>query len=68
MTRWEAVSFMLPHPARHRTIVRKVISYAPGRYWHTANVASPDDLDDALCDLLTEAYTAALEAAPPEDG
>ena len=29
------------------------------RHWHIANVAGPEDLDDDLLDLLTEAYHAA---------
>jgi hypothetical protein len=55
MERWVAVSFSLPRRASHRTITRKVVEYS-GRYFHVANVASADDLDDALLDLLTEAY------------
>jgi hypothetical protein len=27
-----------------------------GRYWHVANLATPDDLDDQLREWLTEAY------------
>ena len=53
--RWVAVSFSLGRRATHRTIVRKVIPYGR-RYWHIANVASPDDLDADLLALLTEAY------------
>lgn len=60
MQRWVAVSFALPRRAGHPTIVRKVVPYN-GRYYHIANVASPDDLDEALLDLLTEAYLAAPE-------
>lgn len=55
MQRWVALSFSLSRRARHRTIVRKVIEYR-GRYWHVANVTGPDDVDDALRQLLTEAY------------
>lgn len=55
MQHWVAIWFALPRTARHRTITRKVIEHH-GRHWHIANVASPDDLDDALCALLTEAY------------
>ena len=55
MQKWVAVSFMLQRPARHRTIVRKVVAYG-GRYYHVANVVEADDVDAALCDLLTEAY------------
>ena len=55
MQHWVAVSFALSRKATHRTITRKVISYG-SKFWHTANVATPDDFDDALRDLLTEAY------------
>lgn len=55
MQRWVALSFSLGRPARHPTIVRKVIPYG-GRYFHVANVATPDDLDEDLCELLTAAY------------
>ena len=55
MERWVAVSFMLGRRATHRTITRKVGEYG-GRFWHVANVTGPDDVDDALQDLLTEAY------------
>jgi hypothetical protein len=55
MQRWVAVSFSLDRRADHRTITRKVLPYG-GRYFHVANVASPDDVDDALSELLIEAY------------
>ena len=55
MQKWVAVSFGLRREARHRTITRKVVSYG-NRYWHTANVATPSDLDEDLCHLLAEAY------------
>ena len=58
MQKWVALSFSLRRHAHHRTIVRKVIPYG-GRYWHTANVTGPGDVDDDLLDLLTEAYLAA---------
>jgi hypothetical protein len=60
MQRWVAVSFSLERRASHRTIVRKVIPYG-GRYYHTANVAKPSDVDATLRDLLTQAY---VETAP----
>ena len=55
MTRWEALSFALPHPVRHPRITRKVQQYH-GRYHHVANLRSADDLDDRLRGWLTEAY------------
>lgn len=55
MQRWVAISFALDRVARHRLITRKVIANA-GRFWHVANVAEPDDLDDDLSELLAEAY------------
>lgn len=53
--RWVALSFGLGRRATHPTITRKVVEYA-GRFWHIANVADPDEFDDDLADLLTEAY------------
>ena len=55
MQKWVAVSFMLARPARHRTIVRKVVAYG-GRYYHVANVTGPDEVDASFCELLTAAY------------
>ena len=55
MQRWVAVSFSLNRRAEHRTITRKVIPYG-GRYFHVANVRSAAEVDDALGDLLVEAY------------
>lgn len=53
--RWVAVSFGLRRRAAHRTITRKVMPYS-GWFWHVANVRGPGELDDDLCELLTEAY------------
>ena len=55
LDRWVAIWFSLDRRATHPTIRRKVVE-SGGRYWHVANVTTPDDLDEALCDLLTEAY------------
>jgi Domain of unknown function (DUF5655) len=55
MERWVAMSFPLRRRAQHRTIVRKVMQWH-GRYYHIANVRQPEDLDDALLDLITESY------------
>jgi Domain of unknown function (DUF5655) len=56
--RWVALAFTLDRRATHPTITRKVVEYGD-RFWHVANVRSPDDVDDALRDLLTEAYESA---------
>jgi hypothetical protein len=53
--RWVAISFSLRRRATHPTITRKVVEYGH-RYWHVANVRDPAEVDDALLDLLTEAY------------
>jgi hypothetical protein len=58
MTRWVAVWIALPRRATHPTITRKVVEDGD-RWWHVANVASVADLDDALLELLTEAYLGA---------
>ena len=55
MQRWVALSFSLPRRVRHRLIVRKPIAYGAG-YFHVANVAHPDELDEELLDFVTEAY------------
>ncbi|HTT90693.1 MAG TPA: DUF5655 domain-containing protein [Acidimicrobiales bacterium] len=60
MTKWVALSFSLPRPAGHGSIKRKVVQYN-GRYYHVANVSGPDDLDDELLTLLTEAYFSSPE-------
>lgn len=53
--RWVAISFSLRRRATHPTITRKVVPYG-NRYWHVANVSEPDQVDEALLELLTEAY------------
>jgi hypothetical protein len=61
MQRWVAVSFMLRRRAHHRTITKKVVDDGR-RFWHTANVASPDDLDADLLALITESYDDTMPA------
>lgn len=58
MTRWVAIGFSLRRRAQHPTITRQVVAHGH-RYWHVANVAAPEQLDDELLALLTEAYGAA---------
>ena len=53
--RWVALSFSLPHAVQHERITRKVAVYH-GRYYHVANLRSPDDFDDQLRAWLTTAY------------
>lgn len=55
MQRWVALSFSLARPVRHRRITKKVVRYG-GRYYHVANIRSPEDLDQELLEWLTEAY------------
>src|SRR5919199_3765443 len=53
--RWVALAFSLPRKVQHELITRKVIG-EHGRYWHVANLRTPEDLDDRLRGWLTEAY------------
>lgn len=53
--RWVAVSFTLDRRATHPLITRQVVEYS-GKFWHVANVATADQVDDAMRELLTEAY------------
>jgi hypothetical protein len=62
--RWVAVSFPLRRRTGHRTITRKVVAHGD-RWWHVANVASPDDVDGDLSLLLAEAYDLARIPADP---
>ena len=55
MQHWVAVWFPLHRRARHRTMTRKVQRQGDV-FWHVANVVSPEDLDDDLRLLLSEAY------------
>jgi len=55
MRNWVAVSFSLARPVRHKSIKRKVVHYG-GTYFHVANVAGPEDVDDDLLGFLTESY------------
>lgn len=59
MQRWVAIWFPLRRRADHPTITRKVVGYG-NRYWHVANVTRPQDVDNDLVDLLTEAYADTL--------
>lgn len=60
MRDWEALTFFLPRRVQHPLIKRKVSEYH-GRYYHVANLRTPDDLDEDLRGWLTEAYLAAPE-------
>ncbi len=55
MTRWVACSFSLRREVRHPLITRKVIPHGD-RYFHVANLAGPEDLDEPLVQFLLEAY------------
>ncbi len=60
MTRWVAVSFMLQRTLASGRLARKVIDGGRSKY-HVVNVREPDEVDDELCDWLTEAYLASPE-------
>jgi hypothetical protein len=53
--RWVALSFTLDRRAPHPAITRKVVEYGD-KFSHAANIREAGELDEALCDLLTEAY------------
>ena len=53
--RWVALFFSLPRKVVHERITRKPIQ-SGARYWHVANLRTPEDFDDALRAWLTEAY------------
>lgn len=53
--RWVALAFTLGRRAHHPTITRNVVEYN-AKFWHVANVARPEEVDEPLRELLTEAY------------
>ncbi len=55
MTNWVALSFSLPRKVTHPRIVRKPIPHG-GRFFHVANLRTPEDFDRELRAWLTEAY------------
>jgi hypothetical protein len=57
-TRWVDLTFSIRRQVRDRRIVRKPISHGPFWY-HAARLVGPEDVDDVVCDWLTEAYEAA---------
>ena len=60
MTQWVAVSFTLTRTIQSARIARKVIDAGRSRY-HVVNVREPDEVDEQLCEWLTEAYFASPE-------
>jgi hypothetical protein len=57
MTKWVALSFALDRKIEHRTIKRRPMDYH-GRWYHTANLTSAADVDEAVKGWLTESYFA----------
>ena len=60
MTKWVAVSFSLSRTVQSHRVARKVIDSGRSRY-HVVNVAVPDEVDEQLCEWLTDAYFASPE-------
>jgi Domain of unknown function (DUF5655) len=54
-SKWVAMSFPMPRRVRHRRITRKPIE-AGAAVYHFANLRTPDDLDEALQEILAESY------------
>jgi Domain of unknown function (DUF5655) len=60
MTKWVAVSFTLNRTISSSRLARKVIDGGRSRY-HVVNVREPAEVDEQLCEWLTEAYLASPE-------
>ncbi len=58
MTKWSAVSFHLLRHESSGRMSRKVQEYG-GKFFHTVNFATVDEVDDEILEWLTEAYAAA---------
>lgn len=64
MTKWVALSFVLPRVVDDRRIARKVLSQG-SRHHHVVNLRGPDEVDDRVRAWLTDAYLDALSAEGP---
>src|SRR3954469_15794858 len=51
--RWVALSFSLGHRVAHPKMTRKPMEYS-GRWYHVVNLTGPEDVDESVCDWLTE--------------
>jgi hypothetical protein len=60
MTKWVAVSFTLTRTLSSGRLARKVIDGGRSKY-HVVNVREPSEVDEQLCEWLTEAYLASPE-------
>jgi hypothetical protein len=60
MTKWVAVSFTLTRTLTSARIARKVIDGGRSKY-HVVNVREAVEVDDQLCEWLTEAFLASPE-------
>jgi hypothetical protein len=54
MTKWVALSFPLTRVIEHARIARKMAT--PSRTYHVVNLRGPEDVDDLVCEWLTESY------------
>lgn len=63
MTRWVALSFVLPRKLEHPRLARKVYS-SGSRHHHVVNLRSADEVDDVVRGWLTEAYLASEAQSP----
>ena len=58
MTRWVALSFVLPRTVTSPRLARKVQAQG-SRHHHVVNLRSPDEVDEVVRAWLTEAFDAA---------
>ncbi len=61
-TRWIAVGFVLHRKVESDRFSRKVTGEG-SRWFHVVNVRTPDEVDEQLCEWITEAYWAADDGA-----
>ncbi len=60
MQKWEALWFGLPRRVTHPRITRTMQGHGAGSY-HVVRLFEPADVDDQICDWLTEAYLTSPE-------
>jgi hypothetical protein len=54
-TKWVAVCFQLDRKLTSKRVARKIIENS-GRYYHVVNVRTAEEIDEQLCEWLSDAW------------
>lgn len=65
-TKWVALTVQLPRKLESGRVSRKVVDYG-NLFSHVFNLTDPDQIDDEMCDWLTEAFFRRTPGMGPGD-